>query len=72
MAIKIVKTKLKTKKCIAERVKITGTGKVLRRKGGKSHLNAHKSSARKRSLRKQIVCDKTHQKLLKLALPYAF
>ena len=37
------KYKLKTHKATAKRFKITGTGKVLRTKGGKSHLRRRKS-----------------------------
>jgi large subunit ribosomal protein L35 len=37
------KYKLKTHKSTAKRFKVTGTGKVLRTKGGKSHLRRRKS-----------------------------
>jgi large subunit ribosomal protein L35 len=43
--------KMKTNKAAARRFKITGTGKILRRQGGKRHLNEWKSAARKRKLR---------------------
>ena len=43
--------KLKTKKSIAKRMKITKSGKVKRRKPGARHYKAGKSSGRKRSLR---------------------
>ena len=43
--------KLKTKKSISKRVKITKTGKVLRRKPGARHYKAGKSGGRKRKLR---------------------
>lgn len=43
--------KMKTKKSAAKRIKMSATGKVLRTQGGKSHLNSHKASKRKRSLR---------------------
>ena len=42
---------IKTKKSVAKRFKITGTGKVLRSKAGKRHLLQTKSSKRRRSLR---------------------
>ena len=70
MAIKQVKKKSKTKKAIAKRIKITGTGKALRHKGGKSHLNAHKSSKRKRSLRKATLVSDTQKKVVRLSMPY--
>ena len=45
-------TKMKTKKAVAAKVKVTGTGKLLRRKPGKRHLLSGKSSKRKRHLGK--------------------
>jgi large subunit ribosomal protein L35 len=43
--------KMKTNKAAARRFKITGTGKILRRQGGKRHLNEWKKAKIKRSLR---------------------
>ena len=42
----------KTRKAVAKRFKVTGTGKVLRRKQGKRHILQKKSSKRKRQLGK--------------------
>jgi large subunit ribosomal protein L35 len=42
--------KLKTRKSVAKRVKITKHGKVLRRKPGARHYKVHKSGARTRKL----------------------
>jgi large subunit ribosomal protein L35 len=42
----------KTRKAVAKRFKVTGTGKVLRRKQGKRHLLQGKSRKRKRALGK--------------------
>ena len=42
--------KLKTRKSIAKRIKITKNGKVLRRKPGARHYKVHKSGARVRKL----------------------
>jgi large subunit ribosomal protein L35 len=41
--VKKGKTKLKTHKATAKRFRITGSGKVMRTKGGKSHLRRRKS-----------------------------
>lgn len=41
--------KLKTHSGTKDRVKITKTGKVLRRRAGRSHFMEHKSAARKRT-----------------------
>jgi large subunit ribosomal protein L35 len=43
--------KLKTRKAISKRMKITKTGKVLRRKPGARHYKAGKSAGRRRKLR---------------------
>jgi large subunit ribosomal protein L35 len=47
--------KQKTHKGILKRIKITGRGKVKAHKGGTRHLLAHKSSKRKRALRRAMV-----------------
>jgi large subunit ribosomal protein L35 len=44
----------KTHKGIAKRLKVTGTGKIIRKKSGKSHLLSVKSGKRRRSLRKTV------------------
>jgi large subunit ribosomal protein L35 len=42
--VKPGKTKLKTHKATAKRFKMTGGGKILRTKGGKSHLRRNKAA----------------------------
>jgi large subunit ribosomal protein L35 len=44
--------KLKTHKGTKRRMKLTGTGKVMRRKAGSGHLMSVKSSKRRRGYRK--------------------
>jgi large subunit ribosomal protein L35 len=44
------KLKKKMHKGLAKRVKVTATGKVLHRRGGKSHLLSKKSSKHRRRL----------------------
>lgn len=46
----MAKNKMKTHKSGAKRYKLTGTGKLVRGQAGRGHLNAKKSSARKRRL----------------------
>ncbi|MDR0463363.1 MAG: 50S ribosomal protein L35 [Pseudomonadales bacterium] len=48
------KYKLKTRNSAARRFKITGTGKVLRRKQNMRHLRANKSKKAKRNYRKMV------------------
>jgi len=62
--------KLKTKKAIKKRVKITAHGKIVRHKGGKSHLLSGKSSRRKRDLRRKTLVAKANEKSIKRMLPY--
>ncbi|EKE06275.1 MAG: hypothetical protein ACD_19C00021G0007 [uncultured bacterium] len=41
-----VKNKIKTKRFVTNRIRVTSTGKVLRRKAFKRHLNSGKSKNR--------------------------
>ena len=61
----------KTKKSAAKRVKITGTGKLMRRKPGLRHLASSKSSKRKRKLGKDGEVHKTMLARIKECLPFA-
>ena len=46
----------KTKKSVMKRFKVTGTGKLkIRKQASRSHLLAHKSSKRKRQLKRQPI-----------------
>jgi large subunit ribosomal protein L35 len=64
--------KLKTRKAIAKRFKVTGSGKLMHRKGGKRHLLTNKSGKRKRQLRKEKTVTATAiLKALRRGLPYA-
>lgn len=62
--------KLKTNRSAAKRLKVTGSGKVMRRKGWKSHLLSGKNATRKRRLSGLVEVDKDNQKNLKRMLPY--
>ena len=50
MAKKQKKYKLKTYKAAAKRFRVTGSGKVMRTKGGKSHLRRNTSKRTKAQL----------------------
>ncbi len=65
------KYKLKTHKATAKRFKVTGTGLLLRSKGGKSHLRRRKSKRNKRLLAKMLVVENglERRKVMRLA-PY--
>jgi large subunit ribosomal protein L35 len=62
--------KMKTKRCAKKRFKITGTGRVRRSKAGLNHCMQEKSKKRLRRLRKNDTVDSTHQKRIKIMLPY--
>lgn len=60
--------KMKTKKAVAARFKLTGTGKLKRQHPGKRHILTKKSPKRKRQLsRPALVSDsqlKTYKRLM--------
>ena len=62
--------KLKPRKSITKRFKITRTGKVLRRPTGLDHALAKKSSKKRRQSRKWIELSKPEAKKIKKMLPY--
>lgn len=62
--------KLKTNKGAAKRFKITGTGKVKRRKSGLRHILTSKEKRTKRALGKPALISKTHEDSIKKLLPY--
>jgi large subunit ribosomal protein L35 len=65
------KYKLKTHKATAKRFRVTGGGKVVRTKGGKSHFRRRKSTRVKQQLDKmQPVSNKSFAKRIKKLAPY--
>jgi len=62
--------KAKTRKAVAKRFKVTGTGKVLRRKQGKRHLLQGKSRKRKRALGQAALVSKADIRNVKENLPF--
>ena len=62
---------IKTKKSVAKRFKITGTGKVMRPRAGKRHLLATKNSNRRRSLGTSKQVDPTDAYRITQSLPWS-
>jgi large subunit ribosomal protein L35 len=60
--------KLKTKRAILKRYKITKTGKILRRQAFRGHILEKKSANRKRHLRKKALLSSQEKKLIRLLL----
>jgi len=62
--------KLKTKKGVKKRFKLTKKGKIKRQKEGARHILTKKTRKRKRRLKASATVDKTMQKKIKETLPY--
>lgn len=63
-------TKLKTRKSILKRFKITKSGKVLHRPIGQSHFNAKESGKKRRGKRKLKELSAVHIKQLKKLMKF--
>jgi large subunit ribosomal protein L35 len=65
------KYKLKTHKATSKRFRVTGSGKLVRTKGGKSHLRRRRSERSKRLLGEMIeVKGRGTQKRVRRLAPY--
>lgn len=65
------KFKLKTHKATSKRFRATGSGKLVRSKGGKGHLRRNRSNRAKGMLDKTLVVEgKGFQKRVKKLMPY--
>lgn len=65
------KYKLKTHKSTAKRFKVTGSGKIVRTKGGKSHLRRRTSKRTKRQFTKmQDIGNTAEAKRIRRLAPY--
>ncbi len=65
-----MKQKLKTHKGAKRRFKITGTGKIMRTKGMKSHNRRKKAPRVKRQFDRMLELDSTNEKQIRKLLPY--
>ena len=57
--------KMKTRKAVSARFRVTGTGKLKRTRPGGRHILTKKSSKRKRSLAKSRLVDSGQVKMFK-------
>jgi len=62
--------KIKTHKGAQRRFHITGTGKLMRTKGGKSHLRRRKAKQTKRLFDETIPVSTSDKARIKRLLPY--
>ena len=54
--------KMKTRKAVQSRFKVTATGKLKRNKQGRRHILTKKTSKRKRQLRRPGLVSTAHEK----------
>ena len=65
------KNKLKTHKATSKRFRVTGSGKLVRSKGGKGHLRRNRSKRAKGMLDTTVPVEgKGFEKRIKKLLPY--
>lgn len=64
--------KLKTKSGAKKRFKITGSGKIKRKKAYMNHILTKKETKQKRNLAQKTTVDKVDEVNIKPMLPYAF
>lgn len=57
--------KMKTKKAVSSRFKVTGTGKLRRERSGRRHILTKKSPKRKRQMRRPALVDDGQLKMYK-------
>ncbi|MGD0946865.1 MAG: 50S ribosomal protein L35 [Candidatus Binatia bacterium] len=62
--------KQKTSRGAAKRFKLTGTGKLKRRKAYLRHILTSKTRKQKRNLRQAVVVDQSNAKAIQRLLPY--
>jgi large subunit ribosomal protein L35 len=62
---------LKTKSGAKKRFKITGTGKIKRKRAFKNHILTKKETKQKRRLGKQVTVKKSDEKNISLMFPYS-
>jgi large subunit ribosomal protein L35 len=64
--------KMKSNSGAKKRFKVTGSGKIKRKKAFKRHILTKKSSKTKRQLGKDTLVDKADEKSIKRQIPYKF
>jgi len=62
--------KIKTHKATVKRFKITGCGKILKRKAGQDHFNSRESGVVTRQKRRDIGIAETEHKIIRQLMPY--
>jgi len=63
--------KVKTHKATARRIQVTGSGKLMRTRGGKSHLRRNRSKRAKRDYDEMHAVAAVDVKRVRKLIPYA-
>lgn len=61
--------KLKTNKTISKRIRVTKTGKLMKRHGGQDHFNTRNPGKITRKKRRDQEVAKAYSKTIKMAMP---
>jgi large subunit ribosomal protein L35 len=62
---------MKTHQAIAKRLKLTKTGKLMKRKAGQNHFNSREGGKVTRAKRRDFALGNTHAKNFKQLMPFA-
>ncbi len=62
--------KLKTRRSVAKRFKVSASGKIRRRRAFRNHILTKKSAKRKRQLRKYTNVDPVDSPRIRQQIPY--
>jgi large subunit ribosomal protein L35 len=62
--------KIKTNRAAAKRFRVTGSGRIKRNKGFKSHLLSSKGKKRKRKLRRSTLVSAAEERNIHKLIPY--
>ncbi len=63
---------MKTNRSAAKRFRVTGSGKVMHFRAGKSHLLRKKNRKRKRHLKRAVELNAANLSAVKKLIPYKF
>lgn len=63
---------IKTNKSMVKRIKVTTSGKIIKRKAGQAHFNSRESGNTTRNKRTDVKVSKTIMRALKTLMPYSF
>lgn len=63
--------KLKTNKAMSKRVKVTRTGKLLKRKAGQGHFNSRDTGKNTRRKRRDVTLGNTLREAVNVLMPHA-